>query len=1112
MKLAFLVILVTCMHVSAAVFGQLNSISLKANDVHLSKVLKLIERKISYRFVYSSENIPVNKKISINVTGATLDEVMASLLADTDLSYKMLSKNLVVIAPRHNAVQNIHVRGRVTDSTGIGLPGVTVKVSNTNHGTITNPNGDFELDAPGDASLEFNYLGYLPQTVAINNRNEITVKLVADQKGLNEVVVVGFGAQKKVNLTGAVATVTPGVLNNRPVASVQDALQGITPGLTVLARPGDVGSSESNSTMTIRGRSNLGSSGPMIVIDGIPVSGREFAALQPNDIESMSVLKDAASAAIYGSRAANGVILVTTKKGKEGKTSIDLNASYGVQSPTRRFEYLGSADYATLYNEALTNANRAKRYTDEEIQKFKNGSQPDLYPNTDWYKEALAKNPAMKDVDLAISGGSKTNQYYLGLGYLGQESLVPNKYMNRYTMRLNASTQVLKILNVGTNVSIVRQDRDTEGGELNWVALNRLVPSMVGVHSDGTWGTINAGKADATLAKDNVLRNMAEGGRGYARDNVFQAGLTGVLKPMKGLTINGQGSLKYNNNMNWSFTNELPALVNFMTKETMPSTIVTPNEMIERWNKRTETLLQAYAEYEKRIRKHNFKVMVGSSQERSTYRYVGVGRRNFPNNSATIIDLGDSESTSTEYDAFYDANVPLNRSYETYWAMLSYFGRINYSFADKYLFEVNYRTDYSSYFAEQYRSANFPSFSVGWRISEEPFMKDIKNIDNLKLRLSVGNLGNQNNVPEGNYRDLIAYGTVYSFNNTAVAGAYQMNGANMKATWETVNIKNVGIDGTFFKGLLDVTADYFIKTTKDILLPTRVGDTYGLKPPTVNSGRVENRGIEIMLSHNNRIGKDFSYNVSVNFSKIKNKILDLGDVTERYNDRWIERVGQPIGSFFGYEAIGLFTTDEEVAKSATQSSSTKAGDIKYKDQDDNGIIDGNDRVIIGNDVPWCNYGFSIGANYKGFDIGMAAYGVTGVKTYLDNEASFSFFNGAGVKPLHLERWTKENPNPNAKYPRLLLSADGKQNYNSYNSFWLFDASYLRIRTITAGYTVPAKYSQKVGMSFARVYVAANNPFTFMFDDRLTDYDPEIPSGRGGYPGIKTWSVGVNVKF
>jgi TonB-linked SusC/RagA family outer membrane protein len=762
-----------------------------------------------------------------------------------------------------------------------------------------------------------------------------------------------------------------------------------------------------------------------------------------------------------------------------------------------------------LFNEAMTNAGKPIKFTDEQIQKLRSGSDPDLYPNTDWYDRALVKNPGYKEIQVGISGSNKATHYYLSLAGLNQGSLVQNKDYSRYTLRLNAESQVLPILKLGSNISFVKSDFDTKGGELNWVALNRLVPTMVGVHSDGTWGTINGGSADATLAKDNPLRNMAEAGKRWSRDHNIQIAVNGTLTPLKGLTITGLASLKYDNRQNWIFVNELPALTNFITKAAMPSTAVTPNEMQERWSRRQEALVQGYAEYEKRIQLHTVKIMAGASQESNIFRQIYAGRKRFPTNDLGTVGAG---STAPE-----DISSGANSSSNIEWAMRSYFGRLNYSFDNKYLIEGNLRVDMSSRFHPDYRTARFPSVSAGWRISEESFMKNISWLNSLKVRGSWGVLGNQDNVAPGNYFALLNTGYAYNFDGVPVDGVWQSQGTNIEASWEKVYMKNIGVDASLWNGLFDITADYFIKTTKDILLNARAPQTYGLTVPTKNVGSTENKGIELLVNHTNSIGKDFKYNVSFNFTKVKNTILNLGDDQQRINSYWIEKVGESVGSFYGYQAEGLFKDAADVAGHAVQSGSTKPGDIKYKDFSGpdgkpDGKIDANDRVILGNDVPAFNYGLSLGASYKGFDVSALAYGVSDVKVYLDAEAAFSFFNGAGVKPLHLKRWTTANPDPNAAYPRVLISADGTRNYNNTSSFWLFDGSYLRIRSLSVGYTIPARIAKKAAMQLARIYISANNPFTIMKDKRLTDYDPEIASGRGGYPGVKTWVFGINLKF
>ena len=1086
-------------------------ISLKLNAKTLEKAVQQISLESGVTFSYNHNELRKITTPSMEFVNEPVDQVLKKVLAGTSFSFRE-NENAVVIfkAPASGNAENqqsqkaekINISGTVSDRTG-PLPGVTIKVKNTDQSTSTNEGGKFSISTEPGNILVFSMVGFKTLEVTMGNQTTINVTLEESANDLEEVVIVGYGEQKKANLTGSVATVNAKQLTNRPVTSVQNALQGLIPGLAVLNRPGDIGSDVGS--LIVRGRTNLSQPSPMIVIDGIPVSSREFASLSTNDIESMSVLKDAASASIYGSRAANGVILVTTKKGAEGKMTIDLTANYGIQSPTRRPEYLGSADYAMLFNEAMANAGKQPRFTADEITKFQTGSDPDLYPNTDWYDRALVSNPAIKDLQLNFSGSTKATSYYLGLGGLNQESFVQDKDQNRYNLRLNTESQVLPILKVGSNISFIKQDFDTQGGEMNWVALNRLVPTMVATQSDGSWGTINAGNVDATLAKDNILRNMAEAGKRWSRDNIFQAGLNATLNPFKGLTVKGLASLKYDNRQNWIFNNEMPALVNFSTKAEISSTAVLLNEMQERWSRRQSVIVQGYAEYEKTILKHNAKIMAGASQESDVFRNLFIGRKRFPTNELGTVGAGSSDPVDISDGANSSGNVE--------WAIRSYFGRLNYSFSEKYLIEGNLRMDLSSRFHPDHREALFPSVSAAWRVSEESFMKDINWLNNLKVRGSWGVLGNQDNVSPGNYFSLLNTGYSYNFNGTPVDGIWQSQGTNIFATWEKVYMKNVGLDFSLLRGKLDVAADYYVKTTKDILLNQRALATYGIGMPTKNTGSTENKGVELILNHNNAIGKDFRYNVSVNMSKVKNTILSLGDDDDRISGYWIEKVGGAVGDFYGYEALGLYTSNEEVANSPFHSGSTKAGDIRYKDQNGDGLITlAEDRVVLGNDVPSFTYGASVGASYKGFDVSALAYGVSDVKVYRDAEASFSFFNGAGVKPLHLNRWTPENPDRNAQYPRVLISADGTQNYNSVSSFWLFNGSYIRVRSLSLGYTIPGKVAQKAGMQSARMYISSNNPFTFMNDDRLTDYDPEMSSGRGGYLGAKTWSLGLNVKF
>ncbi|PTX18091.1 TonB-linked SusC/RagA family outer membrane protein [Pontibacter mucosus] len=1000
------------------------------------------------------------------------------------------------------AQERRQVEGKVVDEQNEPLIGLTVVVKNTTTGTTTRPDGTFTISAAPTDVLVFSYIGYETREVTVGNQANISITMKPDAKSLEEVVVVGYGTQKRADVTGSVATVDTKQLTERPVTSIQNALQGVSPGLTVIQRPGDVGSVGS---ITVRGRTNLGSPGPMIIIDGIPASDTELAALNPNDIENMSVLKDASAASIYGSRAANGVIVVSTRTGKNTeKTTVGFNANYGFQSPTRLPEYMDAVGYARFYNEAMSNAGKAPAYTEEQIQKFANGSEPDMYPNTNWYDLVLRDAAPQSDINLNISSSGKSTSYYLGASYFNQQSLLPGKDMDRYTVKLNTDTEVFpEILKVGTNISFIRQDYDTEGAGFSWTELNRSLPVTVARHSDGSWGSVSGGSANANTAARNQLRLMDEGGSSWSRNNYLQTAANASLTPLEGLTINGLASLKYSNLLNWSFNSRMDPIVNFITKQPMNASAVTVNQMQENWGRRQELLTQGTASYERTFGDHTGKIMVGASQESNVYRTAFLGRKNFPNDDMNTIGTGSASPENIVSGA--------NSTAETQWAIRSFFGRVNYDFKNKYLFEGSLRADYSSRFHPDQREAVFPAFSAGWRLSEEPFIKNISWIDNLKLRGSWGALGNQDVVPPGNYYSLLNTGYAYNFDGNAVDGAWQATGANPLATWEKVYMTDFGIDFSIFRGKLDVVADYYIKNTEGILMQLPVLSTYGLAAPFRNAAETRNKGIELNLVHNGAIGSDFTYTIGANFSKINNEIVSLGGVEERINGYWIERVGESVGAFYGYRSEGLFVNEEDVQNHAFQSAATKPGDIKYADINKDGVIDAADRVILGNDVPWMTYGLNLGASYKGFDLNVITYGVADVDTYLESEAAYPFFNGANIKTAYENRWTKENPDPNAHFPRTLISADASHNYNT-SSFWLFSGSYFRVRAITLGYNVPESVSSKLGMQSLRVYATSNNPFTIMGDDRLTDYDPEFGSGRGGYPGTKTISFGVNARF
>lgn len=1008
------------------------------------------------------------------------------------------------------AQNTANVSGTIRDSLGIGIPNVSINVKGRTTGAISAQDGSYSIRAERGATLVFSSIGYQTQEETVSgDRLDVVMNAEAQSAG-DEIVVVGYGTQRRVNLTGSVASINTEELVNKPVTSVQNALQGVSPGLTVLSRPGSVTKGNANATVTVRGRTNLGTPGPMIIIDGIPASNTELTALNPNDIASMSILKDAASAAIYGSRAANGVMLITTKQGiGVDRLSIGINMNYGIQSATRMPTYVGAVDYMKLFNEARINAGATQpTYSDSLINLFVTNANPDLYPNTNWFDLIFKKTAPQSQYSIDITSSGKYTTYFLGVSYFNQQSLLPKQYQNRYTVRLNTQTKVIpELLKIGTNVSFTKQDFNNDGGNnVSISEMGRSLPISTARQSDGSWGSITAGKENAQIAGRNQLRLLEEGGSSYNKDNYLQLAGNATLTPLKGFSLNGLYSIKYTNENSWSFSKTLSPIIGWISKLPMDATARKVNNMREYWGKRQEMLAQVYADYQVNIYKHYFKVMTGVSQESNEYRVAYLGRKNFPTNDPTNLNTG---STAAD-DAYADADGQPNRTTTSEWAMRSVFGRLNYNFDERYLLEANLRADYSSRFIKELRGHIFPSFSAAWLVSKENFMNNVNWINLLKLRGSWGKLGNQDVVPVGNYSSLINFGYQYSFDGVAYDGAYQSNGVNRLATWETVTMTDIGIDAAFLKNRLNLTVDYYEKKTEGILRRLAALATYGVTVPFSNAASTQNKGIELALNYKGNIGNDFNYSIGGNLSIIKNKILSLGGENENISSPWIERVGESVGAFYGYIADGLFATDEEAKNHAFQSNTTRAGDIKYRDLNGDKKIDAADRAIIGNDVPWNNYGFTLDMSYKNFDLNILTYGVTDVQTKLTEEASWAFFNGAGVKTQYLDhRWTKENPDPNAYFPRLL--EDGKLN-NSFSSFWLFNAAYFRVRSIILGYNLPQNILEKMQLKNARFYISANNPFTFMADKRLGDFDPEVASGRGSYPGIKTWSIGINVRL
>ncbi|MFD2968721.1 SusC/RagA family TonB-linked outer membrane protein [Sphingobacterium bambusae] len=1007
---------------------------------------------------------------------------------------------LVAISSFEGFAQQNQKKGVVKDAkTNQAISGVSISIGNKPIAS-TDDSGRFSLDNIEDGVLlSFSILGYETLTKPASASMEVTI--TPNSEDLEEVVVVGYGQQSKKTISGAIATIPQKQIVDRPVTSLNNALQGVVPGLTVLARPGDVGSDVGG--ITLRGRGNLGAPEPLYVIDGVILSGGDFARINPRDVESISVLKDAAAASIYGSRAANGVILVKTKQGKEGQSHISYNGSYGLQRAAFLPDYLGAYDYATLRNEAQTNAGRSAQFDQATLEIIRNQSQPDLYPDNDWYDLVLRDNAPLSQHELSFSGGGKT-RYYASGSYLNQSSLFPGKSLERYSTRSNTSTDISSKFTVGTNFSLVRDGIKNKSGYLESMSwLSRMVPMMVNKQSNGQWGTVNAGSIDASMANTNPLLVLEEGGRSSEVTHRILGAINGSFRPIEGLSIDGNISYYTQNFYRSLFVNRRDPLTNFFTGELIPGTGRDPNNLNERWTRNHRLLSQLTSTFEKTFGQHYAKVLVGTSYEFYNEREIEVSRNNFPTNNLDAINAGSTDPANTT------ANGVINTR-----AFLSYFSRLDYTFSDKYLFGFNLRHDISSQFAPGYRGGTYPSASVGWRLSQENFMKSLDWVSELKIRGSWGVAGNVGNVGFYDYFGGISTGQGAFLGGTWVDGAWPGALPSPLLTWEKKEMTNIGLDFSLFKNKINIQIDAYNALTKDILLsnansvPLESGIS---NVPNINSGKVQNRGVELAIDYSNKIG-DLQYTIGGNINYIRNRIIDLNGLDELPpNGFYIERVGQAIGAYYMYQSAGLFTSDQEVDNWAFQSSNTSAGDIKYVDQNNDGVIDGNDRVIVGNDVPYKTYGLNFSLNYKGLDLTVMGQGVWDVDAYFNNEAAHAFFNGSGVRRYHLDRWTSDNPDANAAYPRLLRSEDNTQNMVN-SSFWLFDASYFRVKNVTIGYSFNDAVLQRIKAKNLRIFLTTNNLLTFRGDKRMKDFDPEVPSGSPSYPQTKTTSLGLSLTF
>ncbi|KYH05669.1 hypothetical protein A1704_11275 [Chryseobacterium cucumeris] len=942
----------------------------------------------------------------------------------------------------------------------------------------------------------------IPFVYAQETKNKPSDTLMKKVKNVEEIVLVGYGKQKKGTVSGSIASVDKRILQDRPTTSLTASIQGALPGVTIKSSLGDVGSVPN---LNVRGRSVAGNS-PLYIIDGILSSAADFSRLSPADVENISILKDA-SAAIYGTRAGYGVVLVETKKGGGGKMNISYNMYNAYQTPTYLPKYADAVGYMKLKNEAYYNANNNvghfSQYKQEQIDLTAAGTDPDRYPNTDWYKETYRKMANVLNNEINVSGGDKT-RYFASLGYLKQESLSPTKGMDRYSFRTNTSSKLSDKLTVNSNISFIKQMINDKGDDINTTELARITPTMAVRQSNGWWGSINAGKVDNTFANTNPVRNNIEGGDSKSNDQKFMGALSANYVPLKGLNIDAQVSYSNWNYRLGEFTNTLNPVYNFLTQAPISATARAVNNYKEKWESDELLNTQVLVSYEKNISSHYFKVLGGASYEDYTYRKVEGKKSNIPKDG-----LHSLSALST-----LDGTLDELKSNTQQYAFQSAFARINYNYQEKYFLEGIMRADASSRFAKENRWGYFPAVMASWRLDKENFIKNLNFINILKLRGSYGSAGSINTI--GYYDSQTYMNNGSSVLGNAIVGIVVPGRLGFSDIgWEKIVTKNIGLDGSLFSNTFTFSVDFYNRLTKGALMSNQLQYETGVagnEAPPINAGDVQNKGIEVTLGYNKNFENGDFY-INANFAKNQNNILSLVNSKPLYNDYWITQVGGSIGDFYGYKTAGLLTQEDINNNYPRLYSSSQPGDIKYVDINGDGVVNENDRTVIGNDVPSFTYGLSIGGRYKNFDLSVVGQGVANVQVYLDKESSQAFFNGAGVKQYVLDnRWTPENPNPNALYHRVLPAGGGTQNIGVTSDFWLFDASYFRIKSVTLGYSLPQEVVSRIGLKKFRIYANLENYFTLRGDKRVKDFDPEMASARATYPNLKTVSFGINATF
>lgn len=996
------------------------------------------------------------------------------------------------------------ITGTVVSGTdGLPIAGASVQLKGSSQGTVTDEKGQFSLTAQKGQTLVISSVNFSAMELVVGRDNLTTIRLQTTDNSLNAVVVVGYGTQKKVNLSGAVSSINyDKELQNRPITDISQAMSGLASGVSVSQTTGQPG--KDAAVIRIRGVGTLNNSDPLVLIDGVVGS---LSDINPNDVASISVLKDAASASIYGSRAANGVVLVTTKRGKKGKTVVNYNGYAGVTEATHLFQPV--SDYPT-YMELMNriqkadNPNNANQFQQATIDEWRNATDRVLYPNTDWMKVIFGTGN-MVNHNLSVRGGDEKTGFYLSAGYLDNEGIMKSTESKKYTLRLNLDHQLGKKVKVGGNVAAYMQNikEPFDVTTLLYYGANTtpgMTPYLV-VDGEKRYGGRNTNNESPNVG--NLIQMEDTWFFPQTTQNFFGKlyGEWDILKDLK-WQVNGSAAVNNENLKQYKLSGSVQNLWNFQKGVVDGGTASGPSTLYQRNNNSLAVTFYSTLNYNKKIHKdHQINVLLGTSSEKYKTAYFSGSVQGFPSNNTWELNAGLSQPKVAGTSSSY--------------SLLSYFGRANYNFKEKYLLEANLRYDGSSRFAEGNRWGLFPSFSAAWRLSEEDFFQQagLSFLNDVKLRGSWGKLGNQN-IGLYQYMGLYSAGLNYIFGNSLSAGLAPTVLSNPGITWESVASTNVGTDLILFQRKLDLTFDWYNRTTNDILVRLPLSSLYGaLTPPYQNVAIVENKGWEVAARYQNKF-RSLTYSLGGNLSHNTNEVVHFQgnpDVIQSTGNNSIIKEGLPINALFGYESMGTFKNQQEIDKAPKQklSGTNKPGDLRYRDNNNDGVINGQDRTYLGSVIPKLTYGFSGEIGYKGISVAALFQGVEGVSRFYQNLwYTTGIRAGREINSKFLGAWSAENPT--SDIPRLTTDNNGDNTQAS--SFWVQDASFLRLKNLQVSYTVPTKWLQRTFVSQAQLYANGQNLFTWT---QYNGLDPETGNPTDyqiGNPNVRILSLGLNVSF